>query len=362
MTQRNIRTIRLVTKPEGDWFLFDDRNEAFASENDTIKIVIGYGTAYDGFRKRADIFLTNDKSIDYIEADVNNEFEFFLTSEHLKQGLVKIQPIAYLFDESKTYGQMKKQKWQVYSLKVNNSLNVGESTVNVDKTLGQELSDRIEDLEVDFNLLSEDVVLLESQVSDLEQAIEDIGEIDLTTKMEVDGSNSDVNKFQFNTTVDNIPTTAGQLGWDRDEGTLDLVMNGGSVTQSIGLELFYRVKNKTGATIPNGSLVMADGTDGNSGVINVKKYDGVSPRFYIMGIATEDIGNDDLGFITWFGKVRGLDTRGGAENWQNGEILYPSTTVAGGLTKTPQPQFADHPVAIVINRQQQVGTLFVRVL
>jgi hypothetical protein len=60
------------------------------------------------------------------------------------------------------------------------------------------------------------------------------------------------------------------------------------------------------------------------------------------------------------GKVRGIDTRGGLENWQDGDLLYLSDSTAGALTNvapsTPSP---DILVAAVVNAAPN-GILLVR--
>jgi hypothetical protein len=85
-----------------------------------------------------------------------------------------------------------------------------------------------------------------------------------------------------------------------------------------------------------------------------------------LGIATENITSGINGFVTHFGYVRGLDTRGttassiavGDETWAVGDILYVHPTVAGKLTKIkPQHEIT---VAIIINRHQSAGVIFVR--
>jgi hypothetical protein len=151
----------------------------------------------------------------------------------------------------------------------------------------------------------------------------------------------------------------GQLAWNAADGTLDVGLNGGDVVLQVGQETLYRVANKSGALIPNGTVVMAAGTTGNSGQIIVAPAiaNGTFPAKYIMGIATEDIPNDDLGYVTHFGKVRGINT----SIWPNGTILFADPAVPGGMTST-QPLAPNNKVvmAIVINSHAQVGTIMVR--
>lgn len=151
---------------------------------------------------------------------------------------------------------------------------------------------------------------------------------------------------------------SGQMAWNAAEGTLDLGLNNGAVTLQLGQEIHYRVKNSTGSTIANGSVVSAAGTDGASGHILIQKFiaDGTIPPRFLLGIATEDIPNGEFGYVTHFGKLS-VNTSGFAA----GDVLYPSATVAGALTATP-PVSPDYemPIAYALNSKNN-GTIFVRI-
>lgn len=158
-----------------------------------------------------------------------------------------------------------------------------------------------------------------------------------------------------------ITPTVRQLTWNEAEGTLDLGLNSGEVVLQIGEETLYRVVNQSGNTITNGTLCMAVGTLGNSGRLLIAPWNGTAPSKTIMGIATEDIENGGNGYVTHFGKVRGIQTNGGnySESWQDGDILWAGPT--GGLTKTrPIAPKTKTVVAIVIRAHGSNGTLFVR--
>jgi hypothetical protein len=181
------------------------------------------------------------------------------------------------------------------------------------------------------------------------------------------GSMGLINSIQFNTSS-NISVKPGELAWNNTDGTLDLGMKGGNVVQQIGQEIFYEVRNETGIQIPNGTAVYANGVTAGSGRITIAPYtaDGSIRENRFLGIATENITSGINGFVTHFGYVRGLDTRGttvssiavGDETWAVGDILYVHPTVAGKLTNV-KPQH-EVTVAIVINRHQSAGILFVR--
>jgi hypothetical protein len=172
---------------------------------------------------------------------------------------------------------------------------------------------------------------------------------------------------RFNTSA-GVSVGVGELAWNNSDGTLDLGMKGGNVVQQIGQELFYEVRNETGIEIPNGTAVYANGVTAGSARITASPYtaDGSVREVRFLGIATEDISNGVNGFVTYFGYVRGLDTRGttassiavGDETWAVGDILYVHPTVAGKLTNV-KPEHAI-TVAIIITRHQSVGVLFVR--
>ena len=165
--------------------------------------------------------------------------------------------------------------------------------------------------------------------------------------------------FTFNTGA-GVTVTTGQMAWNSDEGTVDIGMNGsGAPVLQLGQELYYRVKNGTGATIANGTPVMATGTDGNSGRITIGLADASSSNdpMTIVGVATEDIPAGQVGYVTHFGKVRGLDTSA----WPDGTKLWVSPTVPGGFVTT-EPDWPNPAVlmAIVINQHANVGTIHVR--
>jgi hypothetical protein len=175
------------------------------------------------------------------------------------------------------------------------------------------------------------------------------------------------NFIGFNTSA-GVSVGVGQLAWNNTDGTLDLGMKGGNVVQQIGQEIFYEVRNDTGIQIPNGTAVFANGVTAGSGRITAAPYtaDGSIREVRFLGLATENISTGVNGFVTHFGYVRGLDTRGdvvssiavGDETWAVGDILYVHPTVAGKLTNV-KPEHAI-TVAIIITRHQSVGVLFVR--
>ena len=159
-------------------------------------------------------------------------------------------------------------------------------------------------------------------------------------------------------------TAEGRLSWNSTDATLDLGMGGGNVTQQIGQEIYYRVKNQSGATISNGRVVRNAGSVGASGRI-LGEYmiaDGTYPFAKTLGIATEDILNGSDGLVTEFGVVRGLNTTGSlyGESWSDGDVLYVSSTIPGGLTNVePQAPNQILEMGVVIFSNVGNGSIFV---
>lgn len=148
---------------------------------------------------------------------------------------------------------------------------------------------------------------------------------------------------------------AGILSWSLAEETLDLTMGDG-VVQQIGFETYMRVKNDTGALIPNGTVV---GFAGVNGEIRVSPFlaNSAANELYFVGVATHDMPDQDVGPVTLYGKVRGLDTSA----YSVGTILYASPSTAGAFTSTrPTAPNVVIPVAAVLISDAVNGEIMVR--
>jgi len=156
----------------------------------------------------------------------------------------------------------------------------------------------------------------------------------------------------------------GTSYWDVNEETITDVLTNGVRLQR-GHEIYFDVLNQTGSTLINGKVAKFAGAVGASGKLKAAYAiaDGSMPPEYTMGIFTQDITNGDQGKVTWFGKVRGIQTNGAnyGETWVDGDILYLSTDSLGGLTKNkPNAPYPAIQVAAVIKAHATMGTLQVR--
>ena len=160
-------------------------------------------------------------------------------------------------------------------------------------------------------------------------------------------------------------TLPRRMQWNEDDGTIDVGMNDEVVLQ-VGQEIHYYAKNTSGGTIANGTPVMFTGTVGASGKLTFGKAvaDGSVLPEYMMGVATEEILNNEFGYVTSFGLVRGFNTTGSpyGETWNDGDLLYFDPATAGTWTNIQPSAPAIHqPVAVVVNAGSGgSGSIFVR--
>lgn len=189
---------------------------------------------------------------------------------------------------------------------------------------------------------------------------------DITSLSGITGGISTADFIAFDTTYA-TPPTVGRLAWNLDDGTLDIGLNGGSVLQ-VGQEQLFYAKNTSGSTIPNGTPVMFTGVVGASGKLTfgLAVADGSVPPEYMMGVTTQDVPNNDFGYVTTFGLVRGFDTSGTpyGEVWADGDLLYFDPATPGGWTNVePEAPNIHVPVAVVINAATGgSGSIFVRMI
>lgn len=163
----------------------------------------------------------------------------------------------------------------------------------------------------------------------------------------------------------NVTDKPGRMYWkDSDDKSLNIVMNEDGVTLQVGQEIYYLVKNTSGSTISNGKLTKFTGTVGASGKLTIGLGYGADNENSLVGIATHDILNNEFGFVTHFGLVRGFDTSGTpySETWNDGDLLYPNPTINGGLTNVqPLAPNLKKPIASVVNAGSSgSGSVFVR--
>lgn len=148
-----------------------------------------------------------------------------------------------------------------------------------------------------------------------------------------------------------------RLGWNATDQTVNIGMEYG-VVQQVGQELYARVRNNTGATIPNGTVVGFAGAATDALLVEPYIANGTVPSLYILGVMTHDLPDSgEKGYCTTWGFVRNLDTSG----FNVGDVLYASPSTAGAFTNI-KPTAADNviPVAACVVSDVENGVVFVR--
>ena len=163
--------------------------------------------------------------------------------------------------------------------------------------------------------------------------------------------------IQFNTTGTATPAV-GRLWWNDTDGTLDLGMKGGVVTQQIGQELFAFVKSSDGTARNEGSAVFITGSDGTNKLVALAQANSEPTSSKTFAIMTESISGGSKGFCTTFGLVRNLNTN----HLTEGAAVWLSPTTPGGLTST-RPTPPDHAVfmGFCVRKNQNNGVIFVNI-
>lgn len=128
----------------------------------------------------------------------------------------------------------------------------------------------------------------------------------------------------------------GLMSWNSVDETIDLV-TGLNTTYQLGQELGAVVRNLSGATIDNGTVVRVLGASGDKITVGIADNSTAITSDTSFAIVTETINNNSTGKVTTEGLVRGLDTSGFTEgdslwlgtsgNYTNVHPISPVTTV-----------------------------------
>jgi len=166
--------------------------------------------------------------------------------------------------------------------------------------------------------------------------------------------NPDVNYVSFNLGASIPAHQEGLIYWDTVEHTLAMMTEIDGTVLQIGQEFFIRCLNKTGSTIPNGTVVYVSGAQGNRPTLAPAIATNVSGD-KVIGVATDPIENNTEGYVTIAGIVRSYDT----SNFTEGDTLYLSDSVAGALQNT-SPASPSHAVKVGVALNSTAnGSIFV---
>jgi len=151
----------------------------------------------------------------------------------------------------------------------------------------------------------------------------------------------------------------GSITWNEDDRTLDVKLSN-SVTANIPTEqLAPRCVNKTGVDIPDGTPVYISGVQGQRLTITPASASSYATSSKIIGVTTEDIPNNNEGFVTRAGYVRDIDT----SSFVAGDCVYLSPTTGEFTTTKPNPADGESPIlmGMVIQAHATEGILCVNI-
>ena len=169
-----------------------------------------------------------------------------------------------------------------------------------------------------------------------------------------------VEYIDFNTSA-SVASAEGRLTWNSGDQTLNIGLANGVVLQA-GQESHVYAKNETGSSIANGKVVFIVGSGetipNHPGHPLISEFiaDGSINAADVLGVTTQDIDDDEHGYVTAFGMVRDIDT----SLYPAGTILYASSASAGYLTDL-QPTSPDLTVIIgaVVESSSANGSIFI---
>ena len=146
----------------------------------------------------------------------------------------------------------------------------------------------------------------------------------------------------------------GLVFYDSTDKSLTYYNDEADVSMNIGREMWVRVRNNSGSQISNGKVVYINDALGQLPTIRLARADSATTS-RVIGIATHDIGNNEFGYVTTTGEVKGLATNA----YQDGDLLFLSAVTAGEMTTTaPLAPNRVIQVATVLHAHPTQGKLY----
>jgi len=237
------------------------------------------------------------------------------------------------------------------------ALNTLQDNIDDIEPVLTDLQDQLDELPAQFIAITGDITTLDGRV--------DTNDADITTlDGRVDGIDSDITALDLAlagkanlaggntfsgaqaiaeiTGVDSLVFTPtahgnhtheeGHVYYDETDKALVYHTENPDVHMTIGRELWVRAKNTSGVAITNGQVVRINGSDTGIPTLALALAD-TPANARLLGMCTHEIGVGEIGYVTTFGVVNGINTHAYAP----GSPLYLSSSAAGGVTTTMPP-------------------------
>lgn len=149
--------------------------------------------------------------------------------------------------------------------------------------------------------------------------------------------------------------SAGTISWNAEDETYNVILNQ-FVTNQLGQEINQLVRNISGTTLVNGSVVRVTGASGNKITVDLASNNIESLSSTTIALATQTISNNSTGFVTTDGLVRDIDTSAIPE----GTALWLGTN---GNYTSEKPLSPAHLVLLgwVVRSHATEGSIYVHV-
>jgi hypothetical protein len=176
-----------------------------------------------------------------------------------------------------------------------------------------------------------------------------------TVLLDDNGKLGQVDAIDFDTTPTSA-AAAGRMLWDSTEGSPKAGLAGGNVTALLGTDLHVLSYNNTGSPIAKGVVVRVNGSSGTRLTIALAQGNGDPNSAETIGLTAEAIGNNASGYVITRGLIGSLNTNA----FNEGDVLYLSPTIAGGITNV-KPAAPDHMVRVgyCIKKSGGAGIIYV---
>ncbi len=189
-------------------------------------------------------------------------------------------------------------------------------------------------------------------------------------------ANVDLGEYEIKVgqiSLDTSPTGIASVGttrWNDTIGSIETTLKGGSVVLKNGVDLVARVVNKV---TPNTTLTKAaypvvkvSGAQGQRLAVEYAQGNIDNNSADTLGVVIETIPTNQEGFIMTVGTLEDINTTGSlqGENWNDGDVLYLSPTIPGGITKVKPTGLTGHIVVIgyVEYAHQNNGKIYVKIM
>lgn len=136
--------------------------------------------------------------------------------------------------------------------------------------------------------------------------------------------------------------------------------------QPVDTQLTALVVNGTGGNLLRSQyrVVKVTSAQGQRLQVNLAQANNDPNSADTLGIVAEDISNNQDGYVMLYGQILNINTTGSlqGETWNDGDLLYLSATVAGGITNV-RPIAPNHSVSLgyVEYAHQNNGKIFVKI-